>query len=149
MENQLFRKKSLEHIASPEDIRDYMHISSPRLWMILSAVLAILIGFVIFASVTTIENSVACKANVMSVPDEEKDSYTMLLELPAGMGDLIDIGMEFRINELPGRITMVIENDDMTFASGDLDDQSVMLKSGTYDAEVILERITPLSFLMN
>lgn len=35
MENNLFRKKSLEHISSPEELHDYMRVTSPRLWMIL------------------------------------------------------------------------------------------------------------------
>ena len=37
MENGLFRKKSMERISSPEELHDYMRVTSPRLWMILGA----------------------------------------------------------------------------------------------------------------
>ena len=148
-ENRLFRKKSLDRITSPEDIRNYMHISSPRLWMILSAILVLLIGFVVFASITQVENTISGKANIITVTDLEEAPLTILIELPEGMGDLIDVGMAFRINELTGKVTLVIEQDDMTAVSGVFDDPSIMLKPGIYDAEIILERITPFSFLLN
>ncbi len=49
MENGLFRKKSLERISSPEQLHDYMHVTSPRLWMLLIAVAVLLIGFLAYA----------------------------------------------------------------------------------------------------
>ena len=47
MENGLFRKKSLERISSPEELHDYMRVTSPRLWMILAAIVVLLVGFIV------------------------------------------------------------------------------------------------------
>jgi threonine dehydratase len=44
MENGLFRQKSMDHISSPESLHDYMRVTSPRLWMILAAIVALLEG---------------------------------------------------------------------------------------------------------
>ena len=55
MENQLFRKKSLERISSPEEMHDYMRVTSPRLWMILAAIVVLLGGFIAYAATTTMK----------------------------------------------------------------------------------------------
>ena len=57
MENGLFRKKSMERISSPEELHDYMRVTSPRLWMILGAIVALLVGFIVYASTATMENT--------------------------------------------------------------------------------------------
>ena len=61
MGNQLFRKKSLDRISSPEELHDYMRVTSPRLWMILSAILVLVAGFIAYASTTTMESTVPVK----------------------------------------------------------------------------------------
>ena len=32
MENQVFRQKSVERIASPEQLQDYMRVTTPGVW---------------------------------------------------------------------------------------------------------------------
>ena len=43
MENQIFRKKSMDKISSPEQLNDYVRVSNPGIWMILFAVIILLI----------------------------------------------------------------------------------------------------------
>ncbi|OON87608.1 hypothetical protein BXO88_02720 [Oribacterium sp. C9] len=50
----LFRKKSLDRISNPDDIDDYIKISSPSVWLILIAILIILIGTLIWSFLGTI-----------------------------------------------------------------------------------------------
>ena len=61
MQNQLFRQKSLEKIQSPEVMHDYMRVTSPRLWMILTAIVVLLGGFIAYASTTTMESTMRSK----------------------------------------------------------------------------------------
>ena len=149
MENKVFREKSLERIKSPDDMRDYLHISSPRLWMVLAAILAILIGFVVYASCTRIENTVSGQAEVYTFSDIEEPVSIILMTFPIEMGDVIDVGMELRISGQKGSVIAVATDTGSTAVSAKLDDPSVLLKDGTYDAEILLEQISPLSFLMN
>lgn len=50
----LFRKKSLERLSNPDDIDDYIKISSPSVWWILAAILIILAGTLIWSFFGTI-----------------------------------------------------------------------------------------------
>lgn len=52
--NTLFRKKSLDRISSPDDIDDYIKISSPSIWLILIAILVVLAGSLIWSFYGTI-----------------------------------------------------------------------------------------------
>ena len=47
-EFKLFREKSLEAIESPESMNDYLQVTSPGIWIVLVAVIAILIGAVLW-----------------------------------------------------------------------------------------------------
>ena len=45
---KLFREKNLERLESPEQLNDYLRVTSPGVWMILSAVVLLLIGVFIW-----------------------------------------------------------------------------------------------------
>ena len=44
MQKQIFREKSLERIASPEQLDDYIRSSSPTMWILLAAIIILLAG---------------------------------------------------------------------------------------------------------
>ena len=100
-EEGLFRKESMEHISSPEEMHDYLRVTSPRLWMLLAAILALLVGFLIFASTTAIESTEKVTAVV---------SYgSILSSLPEEQGSLISIGMPVRVGGLKAKVTDIIQ----------------------------------------
>ena len=76
--NQIFRKKSLERLSSPEDLNAYLHVTNPAVWIILTAVILLLVGLFVWSSVTTIESYVEgsgeVKNGVMTIrfTDQEK-----------------------------------------------------------------------------
>ena len=76
MENGLFRKKSMERISSPEELHDYMRVTSPRLWMILGAIVALLVGFIVYASTATMENTMPITVSLShyEIPGEDTAS---------------------------------------------------------------------------
>ena len=149
MENRVFREKSLERIKSPDDMHEYLHISSPRLWMVLSIILAFLIGFIVYAGIARIENVVSGQAEVYTFSDLEKPICTITMQLPTGMDDMIEVGMEFRIEGQEGTVISVAAQNEYAYVVAELNDPDVLLKTGTYDAEIVLERVSPLSFLIN
>ena len=55
MDQQLFRKKSLDRISSPEQLNDYLRVTNPSVWVVLLAVIILLAGLLIWSSVTTID----------------------------------------------------------------------------------------------
>ena len=42
--SKLFREKSLERIASPEQLNAYIRVSTPSVWLLLAAVVILLAG---------------------------------------------------------------------------------------------------------
>lgn len=48
-ENSIFRKKSMEKVSSPEQLNDYLRVSTPAVWIILAAILILLVGFIVWA----------------------------------------------------------------------------------------------------
>ena len=40
----LFRKEAMERISSPDDLTSYLRVTSPSVWIILTAVIALLVG---------------------------------------------------------------------------------------------------------
>ena len=68
MQNQLFRKKSLERVSSPEQLQDYMRVTSPAMWMVLGAVIVLLAGLLILASVGHLETTLPAQAGQQAKP---------------------------------------------------------------------------------
>lgn len=52
---KLFREKNLERLESPEQLNDYLRVTSPGVWMILSAVVLLLIGVFVWGVFGRIE----------------------------------------------------------------------------------------------
>ncbi len=49
MANQVFREKSMERVASPEQLNDYIRVTSPSVWIVLAALLVLLLGILVWA----------------------------------------------------------------------------------------------------
>ena len=64
MEESLFRKNSVEHISSPEQLNDYLRVTSPAIWVVLIAVIILLAGVLIWASFANIDSFVTGTAQV-------------------------------------------------------------------------------------
>ena len=43
--SDLFRKKSMDKISSPEELNDYIRVTSPSVWMVLAGTVILLVGF--------------------------------------------------------------------------------------------------------
>ena len=48
---QLFREKTMERISSPEQLTDYLRVTNPGIWAVLTAVILILVGIIAWAAV--------------------------------------------------------------------------------------------------
>lgn len=58
MENNLFRKSSLERIQSPEQLNEYVKITNPGVWLVLIGLFALLVSAGIWAFTGTIPETV-------------------------------------------------------------------------------------------
>ena len=156
MDNGLFRKKSLERISSPEELHDYMRVTSPRLWMLLGAVVALLAGFIVYASTARMENTVTIRVQISQYEYAANDAgeigYITAVQayLPRSMKDQVDSGMTVRIGREETKIGYIgVGEADTLFLNIEPNRDYLPLPEGEYDAELVLESTTPISFLWN
>ena len=153
--NQLFRQKTLDRISSPEQLHDYLRVTSPKLWMILAAVIALMVGLIVFSSATTMENSIPVKVDVRNFVVGEENGQPIYdveasISLAPGARENLALGMKVRYAELTGEISYFFETGESTTAIIDTEqDRTVHLADGTYDGEIVLESRTPISYLFN
>ena len=156
---QLFRKESVDHIASPEELHDYMHVTNPRLWMLLSAVAILLVGFIVLACFVKMENKVPVKIKIetLEYPETHEIEQVTTAELPGSYKNILERGMEVRLGEEKGKIGGIFDvfvegydtEEDGIVVDVYMDKEFLPLPDGTYDGEIVVETSTPISFLWN
>ena len=135
MSEQVFRKKSIDRISSVEQLDDYLKVSTPSLWLILLAVVSLLIGLVVWGSVSNLQTTIQAVGEI-------KDN-TMKIALTGTDAETVNAGMEVRIGNQETLIEQV-EYDDLGRAIAICDAD---IADGNYKVEIVVETIHPISFL--
>ena len=138
MDESIYRKKSLEKITSPESLSDYLHVTSPAVWLILVAVILLLAGMLIWSSVASIDSFVTGTAQV------EDGSMHILLD-DEQFASVIQPGMLVKVGESECRILSIgTDPSGTTFATAE-----TPLADGSYSARIILRQTQVLRLLFN
>ena len=125
MEQPLFRKESMERVSSPEVLRDYLHVTSPAIWVVLAAVILLLASLFVWSSVTAVESYAAGDAEVrggvltLRFDDVEKASR-------------VEVGMNVKVGDMVTPVLSIghdANGSPLAVADADLPD-------GSYDARV-------------
>ena len=149
MEKRLFREKSLEHISSPDKLKDYMRVANPRVWMLLAAIALILVGFIVYASTVKMENLMPLQVTIQTItPGDEEQQTFVDAELPISARQKVAQGMKLRVGNEEGVLVLIYEYEDILHLSFEMEKKQMDLPDGTYDAELVLEERTPISFLV-
>lgn len=156
-EKQVFRQKSVERISSPEQLNDYVRVSNPSVWMILAAVVFILAGVCvwgIFGRLDTVIDTVGvCRDGKLTcyVADEDIKTLKMGMKISVNGGD-------YEISGIAKTPIEVDENfDSYAMYVGELKEgewvyevtAKAPIESGTYNAKIITNSVSPISFVMN
>lgn len=153
--NDLFREKSLESIASPEQMTDYIKVIGPGVWIVIVAVIVFLSGVIVwgvFGKLNTTDDTVAivdeglavCYVDEETAKDIDKDSSILI------GGELTDI---VSVSTVPIEASEVY--DAGTLADLGLTGHEMLypvtarsnLSDGSYNTQVIVEQIHPMSFV--
>lgn len=157
MDNQIFRKKSLEKVSSPEQLNDYIRVSNPGVWIVLAAVIVLLVGVCVWGIFGQLETTVGSAAVV-------KEGEMTLYIKEEHLGKIKE-GMVIRVKEKEYFIasvetvpTAIPEGFDeyMLHLSGmhvgewvfGVTAMQVDLADGVYEAEIVIESIAPMSFIL-
>ena len=137
-QNQIFRKKSLDQISSPEQLHDYLHVTNPTVWLALAAVVLLLVGLLIWTSTASVDSFASATATV-------KDGSMVLRIDDPELGKTLQSGMKVLVGDTSAKLTSVGHNaDGSVFGVA-----QTTLADGTYDAKVVLRQTQVLSLLFN
>ena len=133
-----YRESSIEHIQSPEQLNDYLRVTNPAVWVLLTAVIVLLVGTLIWGSFTYIGSTVSGSAHV------ENGVMTVTFEDEA-LAKKVEAGMCVTVGDTRSAITSVGYGPDGTlFARADTG-----LADGEYDAQVRYRQTQVIELLFN
>lgn len=157
--DSIFRAKSLARISSPEEISDYVRMSNPGVWMILIAIILLLAGGAVWGVLGSIENKVpaVCVAENGEIACYISEKYISKVE--KDMKVTVGGAQEYTVSEIGHN---AVEASDIlseyAMHMGDFSNGEwlhvLSLKGdgtpddGTYSAEVTIESIHPIKFII-
>ena len=98
MAQQIFRQKSLDRLSSPEALNDYMHVTSPSVWVMLTATVLLLAGIIVWSNFAVIESRATGTAVV------SEDNISVILKDRTNASK-IEKGMSATIGGVNAQIT--------------------------------------------
>ena len=146
--SEAVQERKERRISSPEELHDYMHVTGPWLWIMLAVIIGGLAVLIIFASTVKLENLMDVSVQVTD-DGVGGEPATLICSLTDSRKDQVKIGMKVRVAGQEGTVTTLVEDDDEVLVRADLDRADVELKDGAYDATIVLESTSPVSFLMD
>ena len=136
---ELFRKKSLDKVKSPENLDDYIQVSNPGVWLLLISVIVLLAGacvWGIFGHIdSTVETSIRAE-NETVVCYIAKDAISSVQE-----------GMTVKFNDFEAVIIEIGQKEDMGYVCVLKSNQTI--PDGFYEGKIVTKSTRPLSFVMN
>lgn len=157
MNEQLFRKKSIDRVSSPEQLDAYIRVANPALWVVMAAVVVLLAGICVWGVLghldTTLPVVAVCEGDAAVVYVKEGDIAS------------VEPGMTVKIGEDAWTVTEIAEQPiavdgsfpEYTLHVGGLQvgewvyavQTDARLTAGTYSAKIVVESVPPMFFVMN
>jgi len=91
MDNPIFRQKSIERLSTPEDLKDYLHVTSPSLVIAAIAVALLFAALILWSSFAAVESytpgSAVAKNRMLIVTFEEDPDFPLETGMVVEVGD--------------------------------------------------------------
>lgn len=158
MQNQIFRAKSLERLSTPEQLDDYIRVSSPTMWLLLIAIIVLLAGVCVWGIFGHLETTVDTAA-------QAREDGSLVCYITESDAASVAEGMEVRIGDQTFSVAHISQQplsvttdfDAYTLHLGGFQvgqwvyevtlDGS--LPQGIYEAKIVTEQVSPMSFVFN
>lgn len=157
MNKQIFRKKSVDRMSSPEQLNDYIKVTNPGVWMALAAIVILLVGVCVWGFFGTLETK-------LSVAAVSQDGQTVLYvkedDLSAVKENMsVYIGDEtYQVTSVSAQpVTVTEEISEYARHTGELSIGEWVyvvhidgnMPDGVYKAQVVVDSVSPLYFVFN
>ena len=155
--SRLFREKSIQRISSPEQLNTYIRVSTPSVWLVLSAVVILLVGVCVWGVFGHMDTALPAVAVVRS---GEATAYVR-----AADAESVSIGAKVMVGGAEGSVRSVSAEPvavDETFTEymrhvGGLQEGewvfAVLLDvkgpDGVQTAQIVVDSAAPMSFVLN
>ncbi len=134
----LFRKASVDRLSSPEQLNDYLHVTTPAVWAVLAATIALLAGIFLWSFVAVIERYAPGSASV------DDGVMTLTFSDPA-VAENVETGMTVSIGDTKVQITSVGQDAD----GRKIATAAVNMPDGVYEAKVGYRQTQMIRMLFN
>ena len=136
-QEQLYRKSSMDRIQSPEQLNDYLRVTNPGVWALLTAVILLLAGLLVWGSFIYIDSQAYGTALV-------EDGRMVVRFEDRKTAENIETGMIVSVGEVRAEIVSLGQDEEGIFALARAD-----LADGTYAAAVRYRQTRLLRLLFN
>ncbi|MGN1406144.1 MAG: hypothetical protein ACI4WM_07715 [Erysipelotrichaceae bacterium] len=157
MESNIFRKKSMDRVSSPEQLNDYIKVSNPTVWMILVAIIIFLIGVCAWGYFGRLETTVSTSGEVLNGTYLAYVKEDNILEIKEGLEVRIE-DKSYQVESI-GKVPSMAGGilDDYLMHLGNINEDDWVyvvsgktdLPDGNYQIEIVTESIAPMSFVLN
>lgn len=138
MGEEIFRKKSLDKVKSPENLDDYIQVSNPGVWLVLVSVIVLLAGACVWGIFGHIDSTVDTSVRV--------NGGTAVCAVAEEPGSSVQEGMVVRFDEYSA-VVAEIERDGGDLVCTLRAEQP--LPEGVYPGKIVISTINPIHFVLN
>ncbi len=139
MSEEIFRKKSLDKVKSPESLDDYIRVSNPGVWLLLVSVIVLLIGAVVWGAFAHIDSTVPATVHI--------ESGTAVCYIAEENMTSVKVGQTVKFENLVAVIETIGDKIDTGYVCTLFGVSA--LPDGFYEGKVVVESRKPLSFILN
>ena len=136
---ELFRKKSLDKVKSPENLDDYIQVSNPGVWLLLISVIILLAGACVWGIFGHIDSTVETSVRA--------DNETLVCFVANDAISSVQEGMTVKFNGFEAIIAEIGTNEENGYVCALKSDLTI--PDGSYEGIIVTKNIKPLSFIMN
>ena len=157
MNEQLFRKKSIDRVSSPEQLDAYIRVANPGVWLVLIAIVVLLVGICVWGVLghldTTVDAVAVCENGAVTLYVKDGDGSSVLTGMEVRIGE--DIASVTAISPIP--ISAGAQLSDYVCHIGGFGAEDwvyavqtdAQLPEGIHSAKIIVESVSPMSFVVN
>jgi len=155
--SSLFRKKSLDRISSPEQLNDYIRVSTPSVWLLLIAIVLLLVGVCVWGVFghmdTTLPVVAVAENGVVTAYVKEADVAKVSAEaavfVDGAQGKVLSVGTQ--PVPVDGGFTAYMrhvggwQEGEWVYAVT----LEIACADGVHEGQIVIDSVSPMSFVLN
>jgi len=157
MNGQVFRKKSIDRVSSPEQLNEYIRVTNPSMWTAMIAIIVLLVGVCVWGMMGHLDTTVKAVAmghgNDMTVYIKEQYIDSVKADMQVKAND-----KEYVLKNISQRPVMADGSiDEYVMYKGEISQGEWIYTAslegeytqGIFDCDIVIDRVSPIYFVLN